>query len=158
MPRRLHAHLARAAGGALVVGSLTACSLVGGDDQGGEDLDVMEVEPGQCFAAPGEIKAQISDLTLLDCEVEHAQEAYAVVRYPDPPDSFPGDEALTKFAEGACAQEFREYVGVDYLDSKLFFTYLVPSPRSWQDDDRETICLVTNAGEPLTGSVQGSKR
>ena len=50
------------------------------------------------------------------------------------------------------------YVGIDYLDSDLFFTYLVPSPRSWEQDDRQVLCMITTAGEPLRGSVKDSKR
>ena len=46
----------------------------------------------------------------------------------------------------------------DYLDSALFYTYLLPSARSWEDDDRSIICFVTSAGEPLQGSAKGSKR
>ena len=66
---------------------------------------------------------------------------------------------LSAFAQGACAQHFTGYVGVDYLDSSLFFTYLLPSARSWEsDDDRDVICFVTTTGGTLTGSVKGSKK
>ena len=50
-------------------------------------------------------------------------------------------------------------MGVDYRDSELFFTYLLPSPRSWeQDEDRTTLCFVTTTdGAQLTQSVEGTK-
>jgi hypothetical protein len=142
-----------------LVVALAGCS---GDD-GGEQASVFSAEPGQCFLAPEEVEAQISDLERVDCGEAHDHEAYAVVAYtsPDPeadPDEFPGDEALTNFADGACAERFGEYVGVDYLDSDLFFTYLLPSPRSWQEDDRSVLCLVTAAGGDLVGSVEGSEQ
>lgn len=142
---------------------LGGCGFLGlfGDDDG-DGVSVFSIEPGQCFEGQTEVKAQLSELTEVDCDEEHAQESYAVVEYQDSggetPDTYPGDDALTKFAEGACAGAYGEYVGVDYLDSELFYTYLVPSARSWEDDDRSTICFVTTAGEPLTGSVEGSKR
>lgn len=140
---------------------LGGCGLFGGDDEG-EGVSVFSIEPGQCFEGQGEVKAQLSELTEVDCGEEHAQEAYAVVEYTSdgekPGDTFPGDDALAKFADGACAGEFGTYVGVDYLDSKLFYTYLLPSARSWEDEDRNVICFVTSAGEPLQGSTKGSKR
>ena len=51
----------------------------------------------------------------------------------------------------------KKYVGVDYLDSSLFYTYLLPSARSWDDDDRSVVCFVTSPGEPLQRSVKGSR-
>lgn len=138
---------------------LSACSLFGGGDD--EEASVFSIEPGQCFLAPAEVEAQISDLERVDCRESHDHEAYAVVPYTaaggtEPSDEYPGDEALTAFADGSCAQEFKGYVGVDYLDSSLFFTYLVPSARSWQEEDRSVVCLVTSAGEQREGSAKDS--
>jgi len=145
----------------LVLPLLGGCSFFGDSDDG-EGLSVFDIAPGQCFEAQGEVKAQLSELTEVDCDQEHAQESYAVVKYvaegSQIPDTYPGDDALAKFANGACAGEYGKYVGVDYLDSKLFYTYLLPTPRSWEDKDRSVICFVTSAGEPLQGSVKGTKR
>lgn len=137
--------------------ALAGCSF-GGDDSSG--TSVMDVEVGECFLAPAKVEAQIADVEAVDCADPHAQEAYALATYEaaGDGDAFPGDDVIAKFAEGACAEEFGGYVGVDYLDSALFFTYLAPSARSWQEDDRTVICLVTTAGEPLVGSVKGSER
>jgi putative regulator of septum formation len=161
MPDRRTRRRVAAAGALLLLPGLAGCGLFGDDDEG-EALSVFDVEPGQCFEGQTEVKAQISELTAVDCDDEHAQESYAVVPYQaadgEAPDTYPGDDALTKFAEGACAGEYRAYVGVDYLDSTLFYTYLLPSARSWEDDDRSVICFVTTPGEPLQGSVKGSKR
>lgn len=142
----------------LVAGSVSGCGLFGGNDDGGEAINVLDIEVGECFRAPTEVQAQIKELTRTDCTALHEQEAYALVAYDAPEDTFPGDEALTKFAEGSCAAEFGDYVGVNYLDSKLFFTYLVPSPRSWQEGDRKAACFVISPGTELTASVKGSKR
>jgi hypothetical protein len=145
----------------LVLPTLGGCGLFGGDDEG-EGVSVFSIEPGQCFEGQAEVKAQLSELTEVDCDEEHAQESYAVVEYTadegDSADTFPGDDALAKFADGACAGEYGKFVGVDYLDSELFYTYLLPSARSWEDDDRSVVCFVTSAGEPLQGSAKGTKR
>jgi hypothetical protein len=140
---------------------LAGVSVLGGCGFGGSDTSsssVFSAKVGQCFAAPTEVKAQISDLDRVPCAKAHDQEAFALVTYPsgDKSGTYPGDDVLDQFAQGACAQRFGAYVGVDYLDSAYFFTYLTPSPRSWQENDRTTICLVTDAGKPMTGSVKGS--
>ncbi|TAM80837.1 MAG: hypothetical protein EPN43_14555 [Jatrophihabitans sp.] len=145
---------------ALLVGTaLSACS--GSSDSA--SVSVFSVEPGQCFQAPSTVQAELSSLTRVPCSKPHTREAYANVGYAAPDGSsggaYPGSDALTAFANGACAQRYAGYVGVDYLDSSLFFTFLFPSARSWQsDDDRKIICFVTTTGAKLTASVKGSKK
>jgi hypothetical protein len=152
---------------ALLAFAASGCGLFGGDDP--EGVSVFSAKPGQCFQAPKEVAAQISDLESVGCGKPHDRELYATAEYvapgsggdasaPADSSTFPGDDALTSFAEATCAQEFRGYVGVDYLDSSLFFTYLVPSPRSWQEDDRTVLCFASAAGQPLTESVKDSGR
>ncbi|WP_167736584.1 septum formation family protein [Nocardioides sp. 1609] len=142
----------------LAVLALAGCS---GDDDGDEN-PVLDLEVGDCVNAPEEIKAQVSDIATVPCDEPHDQEAYAVADY-EPADQdvdgdvFPGDDALTAFADGRCAEEFKGYVGVDYLDSQLYFTYLYPSPRSWQSGDRAVVCLVLESGRQLDKSVKGTK-
>jgi hypothetical protein len=109
------------------------------------------------------VKAELSDLSRTSCKVAHTQEAYATVGFTNADgtqaSAYPGSSQLTTFAQGACAQRFTSYVGVDYLDSSLYFTYLLPSARSWeQNDDHNVICFVTTTGSPLTASVKGSKK
>lgn len=135
------------------------------------NISVFAVRPGQCFEAPTSVKVQLSTLKETPCTKPHTQEAYAVVKYESSGggptlastgvslgSNYPGGDVLTTFAQGVCAQRYGPYVGVDYLDSKLFFTYLLPSARSWtQADDRNVICFVTTTGATLTSSVKGSK-
>lgn len=157
--RRWRATAAAASALTLLTGALTAC---GGSSSGGSE-SVFSVKPGQCFQAPTKVQAELSSLQKVSCSTPHTREAYAIVNYSAPngatTSAYPGSDALSAFAQGACAQRYRGYVGVDYLDSSLFFTYLFPSARSWQsDDDRKVVCFVTTTGAKLTASVKGSKR
>jgi hypothetical protein len=148
--------------------ALVSCS--GGGGSGSASESVFDVKPGQCFTAPSKVKAELSSLHRVACTRPHTQESYAAVPFQtsaaelasgaaSADGAFPGADALTKFAKGACAQRFARYVGIDYLDSSLFFTYLLPSARSWeQDDDRTVLCFVTTTGGTLTSSVRGSKK
>lgn len=135
---------------------LSGCGLHHSGDTA--STSVFAAKVGDCFTTPTTVKAQVSDLAKVPCAQPHGQEAYALVSYPvaDGNDAFPGDQVLDNFAQGACAQSFGPYVGVDYLDSSYFYTYLTPSPRSWQESDRAVLCLVTDAGKPMVGSAKGT--
>ena len=149
---------------ALVAGlTPAACS----SSNGTSSTSVFDIKPGQCFVAPTEVKAELSNLSQVPCTKPHTQESYAQVTYQAAggngasadAGSYPGPDVLDKFAKGACAQRFTAYVGVDYTQSKLYFTYLLPSARSWeQDNDRTVLCFVTTTGGTLTTSVKGSKK
>jgi hypothetical protein len=144
---------------------LAACS----SSNGTSKESVFSVAAGQCFRTPSTVKAELSDLTKVQCTKPHTEEAYAVIDYkpstaaiesgaPTSTSAYPGADVLTSFAKGACAQQFSSYVGIDYLDSSLFFTYLLPSARGWeQEDDRSVLCFVTTTGRTLTKSVKGAK-
>lgn len=144
---------------------LSGCSWFGGNKSDSKQVSVFSVKPGQCFNPPKDVKAELSKISRTPCSHAHTHEAYAVVPFTSTSgatasaSSYPGGDVLTTFAQGACAQRYGGYVGVDYLDSKLFFTYLLPSARSWeQDSDHNIICFVTTTGSKLTSSVKGSKK
>jgi hypothetical protein len=142
---------------------LSGCSVFGSNKSASASESVFAVRPGQCFRSPADVKAELATLNRTSCKQSHTQEAYALVNYTNPDGSaasaYPGSDLLTSFAQGACAQHFTDYVGIDYLDSSLYFTYLLPSARSWEsDDDHDIICFVTTTGSALTSSVKGSKK
>lgn len=142
------------------VALLGGCSLLG-DDDGATAVSVFDVQPGDCFLAPTEITVELTDLRTVDCTEPHEQEAYAVVPFTLPggqdPDGYPGEAALKDFADGVCIERFAEYVGVDYRDSELFYTFLLPSARGWeQGKDRSVTCFITTTGDQMTSSVRGT--
>ena len=153
---------ARCAAVALAVALSSAACTSSGAGNRSVSVSVFTARPGQCFVSPTTVHAELSKISRTPCSAKHNQEAYATVGYVAADGSkvsaYPGNDLLTKFAQGACAQRFGPYVGVDYLDSSLYFTYLLPSPRSWQADDRNVICFVTTAGGTLDSSVKGSKK
>jgi len=141
------------------LGAIAGCS--DGDGRG-DATSVFRVSPGQCFLPPGKVQVELTKIDKVPCDQAHTQEAYASVSYDARGDSltpdYPGETVLKHFADGACAQRFADYVGVDYQDSSLFFTYLVPSARSWQQGhDRRVVCFITTTGSLLRKSVKNSK-
>jgi len=149
------------------VAVLSGCGWVRGifgedDPPGAEQINVFDAQVGQCFEVPVEPRVQLSELTVLPCDQPHQRELYALIEYVAPAggDSsiYPGEPALAAFAEGACAEQFADYVGISYLDSALFFTYLLPSARGWEaEPDRAIACFVTATDRVLDTSVKGSK-
>ncbi len=145
------------------------CSWVGGlfgnpgtSSPSTSSVSVFDVKIGQCFNPPKDVQAELANLTAIDCQQPHSQEAYALLPYRPAAgvvgSGYPGSDTLSGFADGACAQAFQGYDGISYLDSSLYFTYLLPSARSWeQSDDHAVLCLIVTTGQPLTSSVKGKK-
>lgn len=149
---------AAVASGLLVAPLLGGCAWFGDGEDTGETVDVFDLEVGDCLRAPAEITAELTAVERVGCEREHTLEVFAVAGYEPADAEFPGDAQLQTYADGACVAEFERYVGVDYRDSELFFTYLLPSARGWsQGEDRDITCLVTTTGAQLTASVRGSQ-
>ena len=161
-PRRLAA-LAMAA--AAVV---AACSDDGVErDESGQiigagDVSVFELAVGDCLDPGEQVGTEIGDIRAVPCDEEHTMEVFALPVWPDTEsDVFPGSNQLSDFADAACLDEFFGYVGIDYVDSELFFSYLLPTLSGWNDadpPDRQVVCVIVTDGEPLTGSVRDSRR
>ncbi len=148
---------------ALVLG-MTGCSRLGLQTDKALTTPVLRVKAGDCVLAPENVTEKISSLSVVDCSKPHPMEAYAVVAYKPAsgaavPDVYPGEAPLKAFAEGACLEQFSAYVGVDYRDSGLFFTYLLPSAQDWGNGKADTSvsCFVTTTGKQLTTSVKHAK-
>jgi hypothetical protein len=144
-----------AAVAALLALALGACA--GGGASRGVNLSVFHLKVGDCLVPPTNIQAELSSVKVVACKKPHTQEVFANVNDPAG-DNYPGDTALRSFADGQCLQRFRAYVGVDYRESSLFYTYLLPSVRSWQAKDRTVVCVITTTGQQLTSSVKASRR
>ena len=156
---RVRAGLGSGALAVAVLALAAGCSLFGGDDDGGTSVGVTDVAVGECYRAPAEVTAELTELERVDCAEPHEQEAYANLEATpggEEPATYPGEAELKAFADGSCAEAFADYVGVDYRDSALYFTYLLPTARGWEAGDHEVTCFITTTGEQLTGSVQGT--
>jgi hypothetical protein len=121
------------------------------------DASVFHLAVGDCIVPPTTVQAQVSTVKVVSCHAVHTQEVFADIKDSAGSD-YPGATALQSFANAGCLQRFEPYVGVAYEDSSLFYTYLLPSVRSWTQQDRTVVCIITTTGQPLSASVRGSKR
>ncbi len=117
--------------------------------------DVFDVRAGDCLGDFGDSE-QVTDVSVVPCDQEHAQEIYATAEVPD--GELPSDDDLRAQAEEVCTAEFETYVGLPYAESALDFTWLQPTTESWDQGDRELVCLVNDPAGPVTGSLQGANR
>lgn len=120
------------------------------------DLSVFELSIGDCVVFTSDIEAANSTLPVVPCDEPHQAEVYALVDLDDL-DQYPGERELSNRAELECLATFGDYVGVELADSTLFFTYLIPAVRGWQEDgDRTVVCMALGVGGPLDRSVKGT--
>jgi hypothetical protein len=146
----------------LVAVALGACSKDKAEREGGDITDagpisVFDLRPGDCLNPDPETAGEIENIQAVPCSEEHTQEVYALPEYPDENGgAYPGEAEIQQFADASCLEAFEEYTGTDYLNSDLYFTYLHPSVDSWNDDDRQIVCVISAGGDPMTGSVKGT--
>lgn len=116
--------------------------------------NVFSLSDGDCFNDPADFK-EVSDVEMVDCDESHDKEVFAT--YEIPGSTFPGVAALQDDADDNCIARFKPYVGADYMDSSLNVSYFYPSDASWEQGDREIICVLYDLSyNKLTASVKGT--
>ena len=144
---------------ALAASVAAGCSDDGADRDGGTikkagDVSVFDVQVGDCLMPGDELGVEITDVHAVPCNDEHTHEVFALPEFPGS-DVYPGEDKLRDFANAQCLESFGDYTGADYLDSKLFFSYLQPSIRSWNEgEDRRIVCVIVATGSTVKGSVK----
>lgn len=125
----------------------------------GEEVSVFDVEEGDCFDADGD---ELESVTVVDCDEPHTYEAFHVFDHEAGDDAeYPGDEAMTEYAETECRAPFEDYVERDYETSIWYISWITPSDGTWADGDREILCTLHQQDENedeirVTGSAEGS--
>jgi hypothetical protein len=91
------------------------------------------------------------------CDSRHLMEVVGTPDFEEPlGEPYPGIPEIDRRAEEACRLAFREYVGVDFDDSRLAATFYSPPEEFWLAGDRSILCVVTSTtAGPLTRSVEG---
>jgi len=117
------------------------------DQLAGVSTVPSDIEAGDCFNEyvyrdRSDFLQQIT--TLVGCDGPHDREAYLVTEYPaDPDDAAPTEDVLRRWAQLACLEEFEDFVGLEYVLSKLEIGAIVPTFETWTDEgDRNVICFV----------------
>jgi hypothetical protein len=148
-----------AAAGALVLG-LGACSDEPDRDESGViteegDADVFTLQVGDCMSDQAGATGEVTDVPVVPCEEPHDSEIYYAYTVPDA-DAFPG--TFQEHVDAQCLPQFQTFVGLPYEQSALELTWLEPTIESWNEGDRELLCIVADPAGGVTGSLQGAAR
>lgn len=143
----------------LLATSLAGCGavaeLLSSDTDGG--VDVFSLDVGDCLMVEGDDgSGTVSTSPRVPCDEPHEDEVFKLVETDL--EEHPGSETMFEHAHDMCEPHFEGYVGRDYADSDLFIWAYTPSESSWEDGDREIICILSTMDEPLVGSMKGSGR
>jgi len=95
------------------------------------------------------------EVSTVGCDAEHEGEVYSL-RTATLTDFSYAD--IIAEAQSVCRDDFAAYVGIDYTQSQLFYTFLAPSEQTWNDGDRAIVCLVKTLEDSSTGSLKGAAR
>jgi hypothetical protein len=124
------------------------------DPEGRIVTDVFDLGVGDCFNDP-DFTGEIDEVDGVPCSQPHDNEVFATIDHPGS-GAYPGESEILSFASEQCEGEvFRQYVGVDYLDSRFFVDALYPTEGSWRFGDRTIVCFLYDR-EPTSGSARGS--
>ena len=116
---------------------------------------VFQLDVGTCFDDPGFDAKEVTSVPLVDCEEPHDNEVYFLFNVTNT--VFPGDDSLSETAADGCFNEFESFVGLEYSQSILDFSWFAPTAESWEEGDREVICFVYDLDlKKLTGTMARS--
>jgi hypothetical protein len=133
------------------------------DEQGtlteGGTLSVLDLQVGDCVMDPlaGEESGSVEDIEAVACEESHDAEVFGLLDHPaGEGEAFIGADAMTEFANTQCEAQFEPYVGIDYASSRYYYWTITPTDGTWNQGDREVVCLAHDLEGPITGSIRGA--
>ncbi|WP_410789043.1 DUF4190 domain-containing protein [Kribbella sp. C-35] len=114
---------------------------------------VDDLTVGECFDEGSEE----DEVVRQPCPDAHDGEVVAIPTLPGT--KYPGDSAINKAADRACAPAFGTYVGKARDQSELYLDWWTPSKEAWEDGDHRVLCAAFGPDDDkLTGSVKNSHR
>lgn len=105
---------------------------------------------GECYEPAGQ-----SVVLVVDCADAHSYEVFASLLLEG--DSYPAD-SLAQTATDRCDTAFSAFVGLEYDSSELTLRYIAPSESTWEQGDREVLCIIADPEGRTSGSLAGALR
>ena len=118
--------------------------------------DVFSIRVGDCFDNPSEETAEeVESVKMPKCTEPHDNEAFFIYDVSD--SDFPAydQDAVIADAEEKCRPEYEQFVGVPEAETSIYFSYYFPSDESWEQGDREILCMVFDENGPVSESLEG---
>ena len=119
------------------------------------NVSVFTLAAGSCIDQDNLTTGLVTTVRSVPCNQPHTHEVYLKTSVT-PADVAYDAAKVTTFANQACTEGFKTYVGIAYEQSKYYFLHLAPSAESWtKNRDRDVVCLLLLEGQKLTTSVKG---
>ena len=137
-----------------VVAVSLACAAVLAGCSGEQSVQALQV--GDCFDDTTELVelGEVRRVPPVPCEEPHDNEVFHVADYSG--DTYSAAQ-IGDFAADVCFAAFEPYVGRSYESSVLDIRWLEPSEESWDQGDREIVCVLTHMDrQKLLQPAQGS--
>jgi hypothetical protein len=129
----------------------------GGQIVGAGDLQVFDLQPGDCFDLKDPTDEEVDDVEAKPCTEPHEFEMFLSTSLPD--GEYPDETTFVGYLERECLPAFAEFVGTSYEQSRLDIYWLTPTEPGWAAGDREMQCAVFDPiDEELTESLRSSER
>jgi len=125
----------------------------GGQIVGGGDLQVTELQAGDCFDLPDPNAQEVGDVQAKPCAEPHQYQMFFVGDLPG--GDYPTTAAMDSFTEAECLPAFQSFVGTPYETSRLDIFQLTPTEDGWNQGDHAMQCAVF---DPLNEAITGSMR
>lgn len=124
---------------------------------GAGDLQVFDLQPGDCFDLKDPTEEEVVAVEAKPCTEPHQYEMFLITSLPD--GEYPGEAEFLGLLERECLSPFAEFVGIGLEESRLDIFWLTPTESGWAAGDREMRCAVFDPfDEELTESMRGSAR
>ena len=121
----------------------------------GTSVSVFSLTAGSCIDQDNLTTGLVTTVRSVPCDQPHTHEVYLKTSV-SPSDGSYDAAKVTAFANQACTDGFKTYVGIAYENSRYYFLHLAPSAESWnKNHDRDVVCLLLLEGQKLTASVKG---
>ena len=129
----------------LVVMAVFGFGFVAAQLDGSEPIDELSV--GDCFD-PG-TATEVYTVPVVDCNELHEAELYGKVEIDALGAEFPGDDEIYQWVNSRCEDQFPDYVGEPYTESRYWIEVFWPTEDGWDDGDRIGLCTVVLVDEDL---------
>ncbi|MHA6668907.1 septum formation family protein [Homoserinimonas sp. A447] len=152
--------LATATTGAILAFGLTGCALVTQvTDAAQGKKDVFSIQVGDCMNDDDSEATEVTAVRDASCDDLHDNEVYLTWEFDADEfpagTAYPGDETVSGDADNGCFADFGSWIGAPYEETSLNYFPYYPSEQSWDQGDREVVCLAFDMNGPVTGSLEG---
>lgn len=119
-----------------------------GTGDGSDTKRVNELEVGDCLKRLSEGTHFL--VSVVPCSAPHRAEVFAKVTLTGI--SYPGESVIAEEAENRCSQRLTSIADPEKLEDLNLF-YFGPTRSSWEDGDRQVLCLVMDPNRDRTGRI-----